>query len=315
MRMNQLWQFCKDCKLPTPSLPIADINRIFQKIQRAHLTEVEVAKQKRQIKESGETAIKEQLVDPIRRKMSNTNVTLEGDMHDPDRPILYREFMESVVRIADVKFMDEVDVNLEKRNLAWKVLTMFHENVKENTAMVMKGGNNTNADNFSHKLFDPTVLHVFESFKAPLSKIFTTHAQDDKNSLSISSNDSTMSVREYLLMLRHFDMITPEFTLRDARSIFVAANYVGEDVEEDADNLESEMIFSEFKGAIARIANVIGPAEATLHDKIEYVIQDLLLPGSNKFDTGVSVKAPSPTPTVEEEEPQEEPQEEPAEGT
>ena len=95
----------------------------------------------------------------------------------------------------------------------------------------------------------------------------------------------------------------------------MAANYVGEDVEEDADNLESEMIFSEFKGAIARIANVIGPAEATLHDKIEYVIQDLLLPGSNKFDTGVSVKAPSPTPTVEEEEPQEEPQEEPAEGT
>jgi len=296
MRMSQLWQFCKDCKLPSPRLPIAVINRIFQVIKRAHLTEVELVKQKRRMNASGAAPLsKKSMMDVQRRKMSNAGETLAGDMHDPERPILYREFMEAVVRIADAKFIDEVDVNLEKRTLAWKVLTMFTENVKENTEAVMKqkGNNNaTPADIFGHKLFDPTVMHVFETHKAPLNKIFFTYAKADKNTFNSGANDSTMNVREYLIMLRDCGVISPEFSIKQARLIFEQANYGAEADENDADNLETEVIFSEFKEAIARIADVIGPEESTLHDKIEYVIGERLLPGSRRFDTGVSVSEP-----------------------
>jgi len=309
MKMSQLWQFCKDCKLPTPTLPLADINRIFQKIQRAHDTEVELAKQKRRMKESGAALqAKDAMAEPIRRKMSNANQTLDGDLHDPDRPILYRVFMEAIVRIADARFIDEVDVNLEKRNLAWKVLTMFNENVKENTELVMKKGGGS--DNFSHKMMDPTVVHALDAYKGALNKIFFTYCKADKNSFSTGNNDSTMNVREYLVMLRDCGLITPEFSIHKARSIFLGANYETED-ENDADNLETEVIFSEFKEAIARIAEAIGPADQTLHGKIEHVVGKQLLPGSRKFDTGVSTDT-GDCVASEAAAPESEPQEQPA---
>jgi len=50
--------------------------------------------------------------------------------------------------------------------------------------------------------------------------------------------------------------------------------------EDDPDNLDTEIIFSEFKEAIARLAVSGFPEEISLHEKLEKFIADTLVPNA-----------------------------------
>jgi len=71
MSMIDFWKFAKDCHIPDPHLSIAQIDRIFL------------------------------LVD----KHSNEKNDLET-VHNPKRKLIYRSFLEGVVRLADYKYQD-----------------------------------------------------------------------------------------------------------------------------------------------------------------------------------------------------------------
>merc|ERR1711939_1036569 len=71
MSMLDFWKFAKDCHIPDAQLPLAEIDRIFMLVE----------------------------------KNSNDRNDLET-VHSPKRKLIYRSFLEGVVRLADHKYQD-----------------------------------------------------------------------------------------------------------------------------------------------------------------------------------------------------------------
>jgi hypothetical protein len=324
--MSLFWKFCKDAKFPTKSMPLASVDRILQVMRRQQLTEVELAKEKRRLAESGETFTRSE-AEPIRRKMSNMVVSIQPDLHDPDKPILFREFLEAIVRIADSRFSAEADKNDQPLLLSTRVQKLLLEliipevyNGIMDSSKSQEGMSERqkDAEAMQKKLGDKKVIAVFDEFNVPLNKVFFTYAKSDKGAFEVQQNDSTMNVREYLTMLRDCAVVD-ETTICEAKELFIRTNYEDRagDMDDD-DNLETELIFSEFKEAIIRLADwfVKDPVEEPepetaaedpppskakvpklgLHEKIEKLIKGKLLPGCRKFDVRTNGRKRRPTP-------------------
>jgi hypothetical protein len=325
--MSLFWKFCKDAKFPTKSMPIASIDRILQVMRRQQMTEVEIAKEKRRLAECGETFTRSE-AEPIRRKMSNMVVAVQPDLHDPDKPILFREFLEAIVRIADSRFAAEVDENALPLKLAARVQKLLLELIIPEVYNEVMDSSKTRkelterqkeAEAMQKKLSDKKVVAVFDEYNVRLNKVFFTYAKSDKGAFEVQQNDSTMNVREYLTMLRDCSVVD-ETTICEAKELFIRSNFEDRagDMDDD-DNLETELIYSEFKEAIVRLSDwfikdpvpepepeIPEDSEAPppkpkvvkipLHEKIETLIKDSLLPGCRKYDVRNSGRKRRPAP-------------------
>ena len=95
MRASQLWMLAKDCGLLSQSINITRINRIVTEVRLQLAQAVALSRRRREAAEKG---VPVDLATPIDDR---AYMEVEEDIHSPTRPILFREFVEALVRIAN----------------------------------------------------------------------------------------------------------------------------------------------------------------------------------------------------------------------
>ena len=100
MSLSQFWRFCRDCDLIQRSLPPSSIDRCFHEARVQLASAVVVARRRREASERG---VSEHMV-----PMAPDSMYLEKEenIHTPDHPILFREFVEVLARIANRLYED-----------------------------------------------------------------------------------------------------------------------------------------------------------------------------------------------------------------
>lgn len=198
--------------------------------------------------------------------------TARGDgAHDPKRPILFREFLESLVRIAEQKYTEGL---LQRR-------------VQSLLALVKKHAMQEATDPFRRLLVSPEIREIITKFDPFLRVVFGVYcakvrlaggelhrrllmccvsAEQDRSTRHAREADKSINVREFLLLLKDAGVINTTFKIGHVMKIFLKANYEVEDdldmmagLEDDhpVDNLDSEMVYAEFIEGIARVAHQV----------------------------------------------------------
>ncbi len=128
----------------------------------------------------------------------------EAAVHNPAAPILYREFVEGLVRIASERYRNADP----KPSLPDSVLRMWTECVKENA---MKDRENA----FDAAFYSLEMTAVMDEHHHDLNKAFTTYAAGEGG-----GSDFTMTVREYIRLLRDCAVIGHDCTVEDVVNLF-----------------------------------------------------------------------------------------------
>ena len=111
MTLVQLWRFLYDIRVAPQLLPVAMIDRILVAMRRQHFVEIEVTKQRRQAQRQRKLAgagrgVSKSAPPPFYREPEDGDAASEqhamspNGVHAPQQPVLFREFVELVVRLA-----------------------------------------------------------------------------------------------------------------------------------------------------------------------------------------------------------------------
>eukprot|EP00750_Incisomonas_marina_P029754 INCI7222.1.p2 GENE.INCI7222.1~~INCI7222.1.p2 ORF type:complete len:573 (-),score=143.18 INCI7222.1:1349-3067(-) len=183
MSLNEFWKFVKACDIPSPQFTIADINRIFLQM-RLRLFESVGRETKRNI-----VAQCPQLADAVGSPLQS-----QQDVHSGHWPLLFREFVEGIVRIAVQKYSDEEGSRFAAGNPAAMVDFLLHNKVGETKPL-------------DPSALDPdavvTYAEVFEQRENALRSVYRRFADEATRArMVVSAVDETLSVSELLLLLR-----------------------------------------------------------------------------------------------------------------
>jgi hypothetical protein len=78
-------------------------------------------------------------------------------------------------------------------------------------------------DAFIYQLKEPAVEALLASSRDSMKKIFDKFSASD-TTLGSGNATGTMNMAEWIVLCEVTDIISPEFTMREARSIFVQVN-------------------------------------------------------------------------------------------
>jgi len=199
MSMIDFWKFAKDCRLPDAQLSLAEIDRIFL------------------------------LVD----KHSNERNDLET-VHNPKRKIIYRGFLEGVVRLADYKYQDLLTTSHRLSH------ALFHN--------ILPYACQESNDPFRSKLDDPKCAVIVSAFEGSMHELFKSICPEGKQ---------TLTILQLLIYLEKRSLATASDQL-NAQLIelyFLSMNGQPSLIDTNRTNMDSEMIFPEFIEVLLRYAD------------------------------------------------------------
>eukprot|EP00753_Platysulcus_tardus_P022700 PLAT9916.1.p1 GENE.PLAT9916.1~~PLAT9916.1.p1 ORF type:complete len:705 (+),score=376.39 PLAT9916.1:52-2166(+) len=292
MSMSEFWRFARDCAIPDYQLTLAAIDRIFLNMRRGHQRALAAEKKKATAgktsegagdADAGEEASKEASAEAkaeekaaaappassrLARKVLQTEFDSDKlDLHDSSRPILLRQFVEVLVRLSHAKYMEEEDT------LAARVARLLAA-VKERA---MKADD---SDHFRITWLQPEVRGRVAELRSELRPVFAAYSRADR-SLEAAGHDTTMNVREFMILLRDTGVIGETLSLRSAMQVFRGSN---EEDQYGYDDVDSEMIFEEFLEGLARIAAHRSP-DSALADSFVVMVNTVILPAAKSAPT------------------------------
>ena len=117
-------------------------------------------------------------------------------------------------------------------------------------------------DTFTERMAEPASQLVLQEHRDKNVTIFNAACASDT---TIGSDDNdTMSLQEWLALCKATQLITADFTIREARQMFVQVNLDDElYVQEDEQNSADELVFDEFEECLCRAALELYPETDT----------------------------------------------------
>ena len=199
MSMVDFWKFAKDCRVPDAQLSLAEIDRIFL------------------------------LVD----KNSNDRNDLDT-VHNPKRKIIFRGFLEGVVRLSDYKYQDLLSTS-ERLSHA-----LFHN--------ILPFACHDSADSFKAKMDDEKCMALVAAYEPQLIALFSSLCHDGAQ---------TVHLRQVIAYLQEKNLVgTPSEEVNGQIIGLYWKSLSGEMslLDTNRTNIDSEMIFSEFSELLLRLA-------------------------------------------------------------
>jgi len=191
MSLAQFWRFCRDCDLIQRSLPPSLIDRCFHETRIQLASAVVLARRRREASERG---VSENMV-----PMAPDSMYLEEekDIHGPEHPILFREFVEVLARIASRLYEDVKPLLSEQLQylLSTKVGRERTPSEKEEPRDDIEG----KVRNPSKKM--KALLSKYDDF---LKKVFNQYSH---NGDDLKEADKTMYVRDFVKMLQKCNIV------------------------------------------------------------------------------------------------------------
>jgi hypothetical protein len=230
MCSKQLWRFLKDCAVISYKVSIANINRLFLrgsknvfKVIGNNINDISTNEQTSlsrissavpQVPNLDISNIVSNHQESLSEEDSLDNINLD-DVHNIDRPILFRQFAEAIVRAAYLKysnggklFMDNVEdiengekytVEKPKSQIGIALLKLFHEK------LLKHGGKRTSKTPEEEN----EIEEGLNSLDAQITQtIFNKYSRKDRGNKE--KNDTTISVQSILELLTDCK-VSPDF--------------------------------------------------------------------------------------------------------
>jgi hypothetical protein len=284
LNQGQFWLLMRDCGIVSQAVPLASLARIFSTVKLQFASSIAESRRRREATEAG--------VDEGRTATVDDRLYLEPDdpVHEPQRPILYREFVEGLVRIAAVVYEDDASAT----TLPAKFSRLLDGPVRQNsrTSVAAAGGKSGGgrspkiggsgpADAVTAAMAKKDLLEWLSrpDVSAGLRAVFDKYSHAGFG----GKHDKAMYTREFAALLRGAGLVRGNKAVEDEASdlltilqavlVFPSATFGSStsaaeeksgaerpetsrfDPEDDTTNFEIEMIFLEFVETLARVAH------------------------------------------------------------
>ncbi len=191
MSLAQFWRFSRDCDLISRPLPLTVIDRCFHETRVQLASAVVMARRRR---EAAERGVPE---DQVPTTSDSLYLEDESNIHAPEHPILFREFVEVLARIAH-RIYDNV-----KPLLSEKLQLLLSTKVgRERTPATEE----ITRDDINGDLVRPNkkMTSFLRKHDAYLKDLFDKYCHDG---IEIGKADRSMYVRDFAKMLQHCGIV------------------------------------------------------------------------------------------------------------
>ena len=162
-------------------------------------------------------------------------------VQNKDTELVVHEFAAAVIRLAHARYRQFPSI--EER-----LKILIRDNIK---TYALVGAIDAS---FSVRLEEPEPAMILKECRPQLKKIFATFSASG-TTIGQTDASGTMSMVEWIDLCERCQLITPAFTLREARQMFVQVNLDDEIyVQEDDANNADELVFDEFEECLCRAA-------------------------------------------------------------
>jgi hypothetical protein len=248
MSMLDFWKFAKECHIPDARLSIAEIDRIFLAAERSE------------------------------EKSGAPGEGNASHVHNPSKKLIFRQFVDGVVRLADYKYNDLLPVSRRLSHALYhNILPYACQDLADDIKQCMESSD-----------FASLMLKVEPGLRLHFSKL--------------AAPKDTLRLRSLLDLLRRRGLIDAKLTHSQVVNMYYRS--VSGDVlyvEANAMNIDSEMIFEEFLEVMLRIGEIRarngGMGDTSTNKGFVEMASSLL----NSFiEVGVKTEGmpPAPPPTV-----------------
>ena len=167
-----------------------------------------------------------------------------------DNELVVHEFVAALIRLAHARYR-------EHPSISRRLETLINVNLK---TYAMAGALD---DTFTERMAEPASQLVLQEHRDKNVTIFNAACASD-TTIGSDDNDTTMSLQEWLALCKATQLITADFTIREARQMFVQVNLDDElYVQEDEQNSADELVFDEFEECLCRAALELYPETDT----------------------------------------------------
>ena len=241
MSLNEFWKFVEACNIPCPHVTLAVIDRMFLAMrQREH----EQSEKEAQVATSLNATLSETIRSPTKSAQ---------DVHDRARHILYREFVEAIVRIAIKKYGSSQKLTVPSKQLQHLVGEIGDKPMQS-------------AEKVDDQDDVMDYAQVFADRQDVLQQIFKCYACRDNAFLMLNAdNDLTLTMLEFMQFLKDADVTGPEFGMRDVCAIVFNRMFDYNPLTEDIDPLDEsgtltltqaldvQLVYWEFQNSLGAI--------------------------------------------------------------
>ena len=241
MSLNEFWKFVAACNIPCPDVTLAVIDRMFLAMrQREH----ECSQKEAQVNAPLNETLTEIVCSPMKSAQ---------DVHDRTRRVLYREFVEAILRIAIKKYGNSSKLPLPSDQLQQTIKWIGDKPMQS----VEQVGDVDDVNDYGQ---------VFADRQDILQRIFRAYASRDNKFLMLSAdNDQTMTMLEMMQFLKDVEVACSEFGMRDVCAVVFEQMFDYNPLLEDIDPLDEsgklsltdaldvELVYWEFQNSLGAI--------------------------------------------------------------
>ncbi|GMH84322.1 hypothetical protein TrVE_jg5930 [Triparma verrucosa] len=265
MNMEQFRILCKECKLLDNSITFAMVNQIFYRMRRHHALYISSAWEDKETKQDDSGAV--YYADQDENGMGVNNL---------ERPLLFREFVEGLTRVAYHKYCII--------NKSVTVKTALRRVVEDHIRVY---ATQTGLNAFEDKMTEPKVKLGLTSNAGLLSAVFEKYAK--------KAEDGVMSKREFLIFVADASCFgnkksySPEEVMafcepsKPEHHHHHHAQFGVENGLDDGAIFENLMLKAEFLEAVCRLANAYNTNMVPLQEKLKTYFVGVLGPLMDNF--------------------------------
>jgi len=263
MNMEQLRLLCKDCKLLSTRMTFAEVHEIFYRMRRHHALSISAAWEGNGEKKDG-------------------GVFYDGEdeagysLYDPFRPVLFREFVEGLVRIAYTKFCifnPEVTIKAAIKGVVEDHLRVY--------------ATQTGLDMAEDKMAEPKVQNAIAANMPLYDSIWAKYAVSGGGS-------GTMMLREFVVFVTDLSSFgrkrvknikeTLALTRPAGPSHHHRQHHQHHHDDSGVDVLDGCLVKAEFLEALVRLSADSHTEQVPLQEKIKLFVSGTLAPLMDNFE-------------------------------
>lgn len=205
MTLSDFWRFSYDCALLSDGISITTINRMWYQMKSQHHRAIVRAHGHHHRDESEDSkAFQSALVTTLHGHHHTEDTKIRDDIHDGERVLLYREFVELFVRLAHARAVEQEDICTSKESLGDTVIKLYLKKLRPHreTLTTMAQVQQRSSSHVAQSVFQPEVRLICTKYQTLLSRVFDQHAHVRVLSFDLGYHERTISCRAIVQLLQ-----------------------------------------------------------------------------------------------------------------